>query len=158
MNSIKDIWNLSRKELNKQFTKNYLRLNLAGKSKNNFNEIDKYILEKFEENQSSLTSDDLYELYLDQNKIEKIEKNTFNGLSSLQSLSLSENEIEKIEENAFNGLSTLKELKLSFNKIKVIEDNTFNGLSSLKELYLSKNKIENHIINPIPGQLKIFYY
>jgi len=61
MNSIKDIWNLNKKELNKQFTKNYLRLSLAEKSKNNLNEIDKYIFEKFEENESSLTSDDLYE-------------------------------------------------------------------------------------------------
>jgi Leucine-rich repeat (LRR) protein len=100
---------------------------------------------------------DLEELYLNNNRIEKIEN--INNLINLKKLDLSHNRITKIEN--INNLSNLKHLDLYINRIAKIQnidnlvnlividlyDNQINcienlsSLINLKNLFLGKNKI-----------------
>ena len=81
-------------------------------------------------------------LILFDNNIKKIQKNSFNELSSLEELDLTNNEIEKIEDNSFLKLKNLQKLHLEDNKLKSLNKNIFNGLINLEILGLENNEIE----------------
>ena len=74
-------------------------------------------------------------------KIEKIDSNTFKGLTSLQTLFLNNNQITTIKTGVFNGLTNLENLSLEKNQITTIQTNTSNELTSLQVLFLSNNEI-----------------
>ena len=99
----------------------------------------------------SMLSPHLQTLYLNDNRITKIEKNAFAGLNSLQLLNLSANNIDKIEKNAFEGLNSLQRLNLSGNDIDKIEKNAFTGLTGLQEMDLSFNDIDKIEKNAFTG-------
>ena len=99
----------------------------------------------------SMLSPHLQTLYLNDNRITKIEKNAFAGLNSLQLLNLSANNIDKIEKNAFEGLNSLLVLNLYANNIDKIENNAFEGLNSLQGLTLSANDIDKIEKNAFEG-------
>ena len=80
------------------------------------------------------------------NNLRNLERNSFNGMVSLENLSLNNNEIRDIEDGTFLELNNLKQLNLSTNEISgVIEDisGSFSGLENLLTLDLSKNHIKN---------------
>jgi Leucine-rich repeat (LRR) protein len=77
---------------------------------------------------------------LSANKIDQIEANAFDVLTSLVSLNLSSNKLVFIELN-FNTLSHLKELDISRNDIRTIASGSFNELVALEHLDLSDNSI-----------------
>lgn len=85
------------------------------------------------------------EIYLQHNKINTIEENSFLNLKNLEILDLRFNKIEFIFKNSFGNLSNLKYLGLSFNKIFNIENDCFLNLNSLKylDIDLEYNLIEN---------------
>lgn len=83
----------------------------------------------------------LKRLYLDSNKLTKIEPNLFNGLSSLEILYLGNNQLARIDDDSFNGLSNLKELYLGNNRLKTIDGSPFNGLLNLRKLELHNNRL-----------------
>lgn len=80
-------------------------------------------------------------LYLDNNKIEVLQNDVFQGLTSLLTLSLAGNSINTIEPSAFRGLTTLQTLDLSHNSIYDLQKGTLTELTGLKQLNLANNKI-----------------
>uniref|UniRef100_A0AAQ4S4Q1 Leucine-rich repeat-containing G-protein coupled receptor 4 n=1 Tax=Gasterosteus aculeatus aculeatus TaxID=481459 RepID=A0AAQ4S4Q1_GASAC len=70
------------------------------------------------------------------NRIQQIDRDTFQGLSELSLLDLSRNEIRVIHRDAFLSLTALTNLDLSMNSLAVIPT---SGLSSLSQLKLSGN-------------------
>lgn len=88
-------------------------------------------------------------LDLSVNQITEIYENTIK-LPKLKSLNLSDNKIVRISKNGFNGLSKLKELNLSTNFLTELNKLTLSqSMTSLKRLDLSKNNFSNtNIIAP----------
>jgi Leucine-rich repeat (LRR) protein len=103
-------------------------------------ETDSFLTEPFESN--------MLELYLSENRLTKIQKSAFNGLSKLLILHLDKNQIDEIAKNSFAHLNQLKELKIESNKIKIIKNEMFFGETVLEILNLYQNSIEN--IETIP--------
>lgn len=87
-------------------------------------------------------------LYLNYNKINRIENSSFEGLDNLKLLDLSNNNIFKIP-NAFMSLKNLKWFYLQnnvveeFSKVDKTGKYSFKGLVSLNLLDLSNNLISN---------------
>jgi Leucine-rich repeat (LRR) protein len=88
-------------------------------------------------------SKNVFWLYLDSNKIRKIEKATFIDLNFLNNCNLENNYIEEIETNSFQDLIRLAKLKLNKNKLQIIKKDIFNNLISLDSLDLSQNLLIN---------------
>ncbi|CAF0852874.1 unnamed protein product [Brachionus calyciflorus] len=86
--------------------------------------------------------DNLIELTIMNNGIERIYANAFNGLKNLKMLNLSENKIEKLDVCSFKGLENLETLYLEQNIFDKIKTNNFESLKKLQKLYLSINEIE----------------
>ena len=80
-------------------------------------------------------------IYLDNNKILRINNGIFNNTPYLEFLSVENNKIIRIKANAFNGLKRLRLLDLSDNAIKYIKSNTFKNLTKLELLDLSRNPL-----------------
>jgi slit 3 len=77
------------------------------------------------------------EMWMNNNRINKLESNSFQGLQNLIYFVLISNEMVDIEKNAFNGLFSLQYLYLYDNKIKCIRNETFNNLVNVNLQYLS---------------------
>lgn len=80
-------------------------------------------------------------LDLHSNKLSKIRKDAFKGLSSLKKLLINSNQITEIENGAFKGLLNLEILSLHHNHLKMIKLNTFKVLPKLENLSVKNNKI-----------------
>ena len=96
------------------------------------------------------------EVYLYENSIEQLEKNTFSHLSKCEKLDLDNNKIFIIEVGAFNRLRSLTRLELHSNNLTIVKSNMFLGLPQCEELDLYGNTIsviENGSFNAL-GNLK----
>jgi Leucine-rich repeat (LRR) protein len=103
------------------------------------------------ENNSFLTEpfeSHLIELYLSNNKLSKIHRELFNGLSKLEILCLANNLITEIGVDTFEKIPKLKQLHLHSNNIKVIHNEMFLDKLDLEVLYLYQNNIESIEIIP----------
>ncbi|KAF3832723.1 hypothetical protein F7725_026388 [Dissostichus mawsoni] len=78
----------------------------------------------------------LQEISFQHNRIDQIDRDTFQGLSALRLLDLSRNDIRVIHRDAFLSLAALTNLDLSMNSLTVIPT---TGLSALSQLKLSGN-------------------
>lgn len=65
----------------------------------------------------------------------------FNGAHRLTILNLSSNKIEELEPNVFQSLSSVKSIDLSNNNISTIDRNAFSGVDSLAVVFLNNNSI-----------------
>ncbi|XP_055371026.1 leucine-rich repeat neuronal protein 3 isoform X2 [Condylostylus longicornis] len=92
-------------------------------------------------NDNILAHISLQTLILNNNKIEKVEINSFNKFEHLQKLDISYNEIYVIEENSFDNLYNLKSLNLRGNKISLIPSELFTNLKLLEKLDISENNV-----------------
>lgn len=81
-------------------------------------------------------------LYLQQNRIERIEAATFVQTPNLNELNLGENRIYEVSSSAFAGLERLECLALYKNDIEFFHAGTFYPLTSLMTLDISSNKIQ----------------
>ncbi|XP_064078759.1 relaxin receptor 1-like isoform X2 [Macrobrachium nipponense] len=81
------------------------------------------------------------ELFLENNQIEELTKDSLIGLSGLHSLYLRHNKISRIEDGAFAEQKLLVDLELNFNRIQYIHPDTFLGLDSLVSLNLDGNPL-----------------
>ncbi|XP_038214173.1 toll-like receptor 6 [Zerene cesonia] len=77
------------------------------------------------------------------NKLNKIDRYTFQDLYSLQKLNLEHNDIVSIDEHSFEELRNLHSLTLSHNKLFHIHTHLFTDLHVLHELFLDNNKIKH---------------
>ena len=73
--------------------------------------------------------------------IDLIDVNTFDGFDQLEELYLEKNKINKIENGLFNKLTKLRELWLESNAIVSIDRNSFFGSNDLELVCLSKNPV-----------------
>ncbi len=97
-------------------------------------------------NQSILIETYLYEIDsieidLSRRSIDSIDINTFKGYSKLEKLFLEDNKLKKLEYGLFNHLSNLRELWLESNFIISIDRNVFVGLNLLQKVCLNGNPI-----------------
>lgn len=83
----------------------------------------------------------LVELNLDGNEILHLENYAFNGLDKLYYLSLNKNRIITVKATVFTGAPYLTDLRLEYNEIEVIEPNAFD-LPNLLFLYLGHNQLK----------------
>ena len=81
-------------------------------------------------------------MHLASNRIESIERNSFDGLNNLIYLNLRFNFIQTIEPFSFESNTKLNELDLSHNSLVTIDENMFNGLIQLKALNLMGNHLK----------------
>uniref|UniRef100_UPI0037E9B39D uncharacterized protein n=1 Tax=Semicossyphus pulcher TaxID=241346 RepID=UPI0037E9B39D len=78
------------------------------------------------------------------NKINKINRNAFNGLQGhLRMLNLSSNLLGEIYSHTFLSLTDLRVLDLSYNHIGALGYKAFSGLPRLRALYLTGNSLKN---------------
>jgi Leucine-rich repeat (LRR) protein len=84
----------------------------------------------------------LKKLSLNKSIIETIKTNFFKGLNGLEELTLWGCKISCLESDAFLGLSKLKVLNLNDNRLVILDREAFNGLESIQELLLSTNRIK----------------
>ncbi|XP_068175354.1 slit homolog 1 protein [Antennarius striatus] len=87
----------------------------------------------------------LRELWLYDNKLSRVEDDTFKNLTELHLLVLSRNLISHVSTRAFSGLDKLFEVSLHTNLLTTLQAGTFQGLPNLFHISL-----ENNFINVIP--------
>ena len=85
--------------------------------------------------------DDAESVDLGNNRIARLEKDSFRNLSMCNDLVLHGNSISEIEHGAFNGLHRLTDLHLDNNKLKQVNADMFVGLETLKILGFDCNSI-----------------
>ncbi|XP_014235955.1 toll-like receptor Tollo [Trichogramma pretiosum] len=84
----------------------------------------------------------LDQFFLDENKLQHIDRRAFDNFTSLQDLRLSGNSLTEVPE-AVRQLRDLKTLDMGNNRITVINADSFDGLEKLSGLRLVDNKLEN---------------
>jgi len=85
----------------------------------------------------------LNELYLNNDQLEKIANDCFNGLElNLKILEITSNQIKIINKEMLKNLFNLQILRIFSNEIEGIETEAFNSLSKLNLLRLNGNKIK----------------
>lgn len=94
-------------------------------------------------NYPNIESNSLIHIQIEGNKIQKIKKDSFGGVTELHELILINNDIENLENGAFNGLSKLKKLDLKTNKIYELPTGIFNDLKALTHLSVAENRIKS---------------
>lgn len=75
--------------------------------------------------------------------IQKIDPNTFNGLTKLEVINLNNNELTSLNALIFKGLFSLRKVYIESNKLISIDKNVFIGLNNLELICLHKNPIAN---------------
>ena len=83
----------------------------------------------------------LEHLWIDFNKLTRLQRFTFDDLINLKELYLNNNQIDTIEDFTFSQLNRLECLWLQDNHLKQITSDTFIGLNSLNELLMLNNKL-----------------
>lgn len=87
------------------------------------------------------TSQQLEEVYFNDNSIEAIPSDVFAPLAKLRVLSLQNNKIEELPMGVFRALNKLETLNISGNFLEHIDFGIFSGLSNLAKLDLSFNQL-----------------
>ncbi|EGD81910.1 TKL protein kinase [Salpingoeca rosetta] len=90
-------------------------------------------------NVSAMTSLSAFNVH--QNRIQRICKGSFTGLTLLHHLALNDNVISKIERGVFDDLQQLRRLDLHSNGITAFPPALFHGLTNLTLLQLQRNPI-----------------
>ena len=86
-------------------------------------------------------ADRLNDLYLNNNSIQEIHRDVFDGLENLVSLHLYNNELKEIPPGTFGGLVSLQTLDLVSNVITDLHQGAFTGLDQLRVLDLGSNRL-----------------
>ncbi|CAH3172456.1 unnamed protein product, partial [Porites lobata] len=68
------------------------------------------------------------------NRLQRLPKDIFKNLSTLQKLNLERNEIEDLPVGTFGALSKLQILSLRSNRLQRLPKDIFKNLSTLQEL------------------------
>jgi Leucine-rich repeat (LRR) protein len=93
----------------------------------------------------------LKSLYLKNNILKSIEKQTFADLNALEILDLTGNKLTELKAGQLDNPVYLETLMLSDNQINHIEDGAFKALINLKTLNLANNKLTNITKNTFQG-------
>ena len=82
-------------------------------------------------------------LYIINNKLDKIGKNDFAGLSDLRELYLVNNSIGELESGALEPLVSLRILDISENQLKTLSPDTFKNNARLERFRISFNPLDS---------------
>ncbi|XP_062999413.1 vasorin [Elgaria multicarinata webbii] len=85
---------------------------------------------------------DTANLYMFENGIRSLSRDSFAGLPALQLLDLSQNLIPGLPRDVFQPLAGLRNLDLSSNQLHEVTNESFHGLRLLERLYLDRNRIQ----------------
>lgn len=85
--------------------------------------------------------ENLENLYLNDNNITNIQKETFQNSRKLRRIYLNNNRLQNFQDNTFATLENLLILDISNNNIEAFPDNIFSGLLSIVELHVDNNPI-----------------
>ncbi|XP_044289203.1 LOW QUALITY PROTEIN: vasorin [Varanus komodoensis] len=85
---------------------------------------------------------DTTSLYMFENGIRSLSRDSFLGLPALQLLDLSQNLLSSLPQNVFQPLTGIYNLDLSSNQLREISNESFHGLRWLERLYLDHNRLE----------------
>lgn len=88
----------------------------------------------------------LRELWLYDNKLSRVDDDTFRNLTQLRLVVLSRNQISYVSEGAFRGLTQLGEVSLHTNRLTSLQARTFEELPHLVNISL-----ENNFITSLPS-------
>jgi hypothetical protein len=80
-------------------------------------------------------------LYLNRNRLSKLNVGAFEGLSNLEQLCLDNNQLETLNVGVFEGLSNLTNLFLENNQLKTLHAGTFDSLKNLYKIDLFENNL-----------------
>lgn len=104
----------------------------------------------------------LYHIDLSHNKFKQINKKIFekfNQNDNFQAIiNLNNNQIELIDENAFNGVRNLHELDLSYNNLNIIPIDLFKSLHNLEHLTLCGNTLGSKDQFQFPPKAEVVFY
>ena len=97
-------------------------------------------------------------LYMEHNRLTRLEAFTFAGMPNIRFISLQYNQISSVDKDAFQRtqqrpLDKLNTLKLSFNRIRELDEEIFKNLPSLSHLLLQYNQIlqlHPQLFQPVP--------
>lgn len=93
----------------------------------------------------------LQELWLYDNRLSRLEDDTFMNLTQLHLLVLSRNEISYISKGAFRGLNHLGEVSLHTNRLTTLQAGTFKDLPNLVNISLEHNFISSLPLGLLKG-------
>ncbi len=85
-------------------------------------------------------------MYLQTNDIEVIEKDTFQGLISLERLYIHSNKINNIHVQAFEHLENVKLIELSKNNLKLCDRTLFKKTTRIERLILDENPFTSKVL------------
>ena len=92
------------------------------------------------------------------NNLRTLKAGTFQGLVAVKYLWINKNKINSIEDNTFSKLKELVSLQLSGNDLETLNQGMFYGLSSLRVLYLEGNDLKHlpvDVFTHLPRPLKL---
>ena len=84
-------------------------------------------------------------------RLTSLQKNDFDGLSSLEVLQLNNNSLSSLPEGIFNGLTALTQLRLNNNSLSSLPEDIFEGLTALVDLRLNNNSLSSLHVDIFDG-------
>lgn len=100
----------------------------------------------------------LKEIYLQDNKLKNLEKNTFKQNKFLTKIILNNNDLKTIHKELFNGLYHLKWIDLCSNQLSRLPAKTFAGLESMENLEIRNNPLLSLEIEELKHQMPNLRY
>ncbi|CAF4205393.1 unnamed protein product [Rotaria socialis] len=93
-------------------------------------------------------------LDLQNNQLEEIDDDAFNGFDSMNQLFLNNNSLHRITSLTLNGLINVQILNLNANKLTCIKNDTFISMNKLETLSLNNNQIK-YVTSSLFDQLRL---
>jgi hypothetical protein len=103
-------------------------------------------------------TDQIENLYFQNNQLTIIDKDAFNNLPGLRNLYFTNNQLKTIDKDTFKNLAKLRILIFNNNQLTGIHKNTFYYLTELKELSLADNKFTTIDKDIFKRLLKLEYF
>lgn len=118
------------------------KLNFKGLTKLINIDLEENRVEKIDANSFEDTVN-LSNVYLDYNELSDLPSNVFEKLVHLNVLYLKSNQLINLDAVLFNNNKKLALLHLTNNKLQTLPDGIFNGLTEMRQLWLDGNEIED---------------
>ena len=94
-------------------------------------------------------------IFLMDNEIELIDRDSFKDLTNLRKLDLAINKLKFIEPKLFQSLSKCNHLTLMYNEIEALDENIFDKMVNVLDIYLTNNKLSVIPENLFKNNLKL---